>query len=114
VPYTAYREAQLHIRRGGPSWRKPAGGNPPALTLDEKLLATVLQARFTTPQHVLAELFGVVATTIGNAQRQIKPLLNQGKHTITPSHIKLRTLAELTTYAAAHGITLTPSTNPAC
>jgi transposase len=114
LPYAAYREAQLHVQRGGLCWRKPAGGHPPALTLDEKILVTVLRTRFGTPQHVLAELFGVVTGTISNAQRQIKPLLEQGKHTITTSQTRLRTLTELTTYAAAHGITLTPGTKPAC
>ena len=114
LPYTAYREAQLHIQRGGPCWRKPAGGHPPALTLEEKLLATVLRTRFGTPQHVLAELFGVVKATISKAQQQITPLLEQSKHTITPAHDRLTTLADLTAYAAAHGITLTPGTKPAC
>ena len=114
LPYTAYREAQLHVQRGGPCWRKPAGGHPPALTLEEKLLATVLRTRFGTPQHVLAELFGVVKATISKAQQQITPLLEQRKHTIAPAHDRLTTLADLTAYAAAHGITLTPGTKPAC
>jgi hypothetical protein len=114
LPYTAHREARLHVQRGGPCWRKPAGGHPPALTLEEKLLITVLRVRFGTPQHVLAELFGVVTGTISNAQRQVKPLLDRGKHTITPAHTRLKTLTELTTYAATHGITLTPGTKAAC
>jgi Rhodopirellula transposase DDE domain len=109
LPYTAYREAQLHVQRGGPCWRKPAGGHPPALTVEEKILATILRARFGLPQRVLAELFGVVTDTISRAERQIKPLLQQHNHTITPAPTKLRNLTELTTYAAAHGITLTPS-----
>jgi hypothetical protein len=114
VPYAAYREAQLHVQRGGPCWRKPAGGHPPALTLEEKILVTVLQARFATPQHVLAELFGVVTGTISRAQQQIKPLLEQRKHVIEPSPTKLKTLTALTTYAAAHKIILTPGAKAAC
>ncbi|MGH3432526.1 MAG: ISAzo13 family transposase [Thermocrispum sp.] len=113
VPYTAYREAELHVRRGGPSWRKPAGGHPPAFTLSEMLLITVLRARFRTPQHVLAELFGVSTPTIAKAERQLKTLLDQRKHTITPTGTRLRTLTELTDYAASHGITLTPGTKAA-
>ena len=113
VPYTAYREAELHVRRGGPSWRKPAGGNPPALTLPEMLLITVLRARFRMPRRVLAELFGVVDNTIAKAERQIKPILDQRKHTTTPTGTRFRTLAELTHYAATHGITLTPGTKAA-
>lgn len=114
MPHTAYREAELHIRRGGPSWRKPAGGHPPALTLEEKILATVLRARFGTPQRELAELFGVVTGTISKAQRDIRPLLEQRKHTITPAPNPIKNLAQLTNYAAAHGITLTPGTRSAC
>ena len=113
VPYTAYREAELHIRRGGPSWRKPAGGGPPALTVAEMLLATILRARFRIPRRVLAELFGVVDGTIAKAERQLKPLLDQRNHTTTPTGIRMRTLTELINYAAAHGITLTPGTKAA-
>jgi hypothetical protein len=97
-----------------PRWRKPGAGSPPALTLEEKLLATVLHTRFTTPQRVLADLFGVAQATISHAQRQITPLLDQAKHAIPPTPTTLKTLTELTTYAARHGITLTPGTKPAC
>jgi hypothetical protein len=113
IPYTAYREAELHVRRGGPSWRKPAGGHPPALTLPEMILATVLRARFHLPRHVLADLFGTTDDTIAKAERQTHPLLDQHKHTIEPAETTFRTLAELTAYAAAHGVTLTPGTKPA-
>jgi hypothetical protein len=113
VPYTAYREAELHVRRGGPSWRKPAGGHPPAFTLSEMLLITVLRARFRISQPVLAELFGVSTPTIAKANRQVKTLLDQRKHTITPTGIRMRTLTELTHYADTHGITLTPGVKAA-
>jgi hypothetical protein len=112
LPYTAYREAQLHVQRGGPSWRKPAGGHPPALTVEEKLLVTVLRARFRTPQHVLGALFGVNPATIATAQRQITPLLDQRKHHVEPADTTLTTLDQLTTFAASNGITLTPGTKP--
>ncbi|HEY3604186.1 MAG TPA: ISAzo13 family transposase [Sporichthyaceae bacterium] len=114
LPYTAYREAELHVRRGGPSWRKPAGGHPPALTLPEMLLVAVLRVRFRMPRHILAELFGVTDGPIAKAERQIKPLLDQRKHTITPTQTKFSTLTELTTYAATHGVTLTPTAKSAC
>jgi hypothetical protein len=113
IPYTAYREAELHVRRGGPSWRKPAGGHPPTLALPEMLLATILRARFHLPRHVLADLFGTTEATIAKAERQTHPLLDQHKHTIEPAETTFRTLAELTAYAAAHGVTLTPGTKPA-
>lgn len=62
---------------GGPLTRKPAVRHPPALTLAEQVLVTVLRQRFSTPQHVLAELFGVVTGTIAKVERQARPLLDQ-------------------------------------
>jgi len=113
IPYQAHREARLHIARGGPARRKPAGGYPPALTLSEMILASVLRARFGLPRRVLAELFGVVIGTIANADRMIRPLLDQQRHLIEPAGPSFKTLAELSAYAAAHGVTLTPGTKAA-
>ena len=55
----------------------------------------------------------MVDGTIAKAERQLKPLLDQRKHTITPTGTRLRTLTELINYAATHGITLTPGTKAA-
>ncbi len=114
TPYQAQREAALYIARGGPPTRKPAGGHQPALSLAEQVLVTVLRQRFRTPQHVLAELFGVVTGTIAKAERQARPLLETHGHHIEPAPAPVKTLAELTAYATAHGIELTPKAKPAC
>jgi DNA-binding XRE family transcriptional regulator len=114
IPYQAQRDAELYIRRGGPPARKPADRHPPALTLAEQALVTVLRQRFRTPQHVLAELFGVVTGTIAKAERQARPLLQQYDPQIKPARKPIKTLAELTAYAAAHGVDLTPKAKPAC
>ena len=113
IPYQAQRDAGLYIRRGGPPTRKPADRHPPALTLAEQALVTVLHQRFRTPQHVLAELYGVVTGTIAKAERQIRPLLIQAGYAIEPAGTRLGTLAELTAYASSHGLELTPKTKPA-
>ena len=113
IPYQAHREAGLHIARGGPASRKPAGGYPAALTLPEMILATILRARFRMPQRVTAELFGVVIGTIAKAERQIRPLLDQRRHVIQPAGTHIKTLPELTEFAAAHGVTLIPGTKAA-
>ena len=113
VPYQAQRDAERYIRRGGPATRKPAGGHPPALTLAEQVLVTVMRQRWRTPRPVLAGLFGVVTDTIGTAERQIRPLLDQAGHHIKPVGTPLTTLASLTEYASSNGITLTPKTKPA-
>ena len=60
-----------------------------------------------------AELFGVAIGTIAKAERQIRPLLDQHGHVIQPAGIQVRTLAELTDLAAAHGVTLIPGTKAA-
>jgi hypothetical protein len=114
VPYQAQRDAELYVARGGPPARKPAIRHPPALTLPEQALATVLRQRFRTPQHVLAELFGVVTGTIAKAERQARPLLEQYGLQIKPARKPIKTLAELTAYASLHGIDLTPKAKPAC
>ena len=113
IPYQAHREAGLHIARGGPASRKPAGGYPAALTLPEMILATILRARFRMPQRVPAELFGVVTGTIAKAERQIRPLPEQHQHVIQPAGMQVKTLAELTALAARHDITLIPGTKAA-
>ena len=77
ITHQAQRHTRLYIRRGGPPTRKPAGGHPPALTIAEKTLVTLLRLRFRPPKPVLAELFGVVPNTITSAERQIWPLLTQ-------------------------------------
>jgi hypothetical protein len=85
VPYQAQREADRHIARGGPATRQRAGGHPQTMTLGEKTLVTIMRQRLAVPRSILAGLFGVSANTIGTAERQIKPLLQQAGHTSSPS-----------------------------
>ena len=86
---------------------------PAALTLPEMILATIVRARFRLPRRVTAELLGVVIGTIAKAERQIRPLLDQRRYVIQPAGTDIKTLAELTDFAAAHSITLTPGTKAA-
>ncbi|MGO9083003.1 MAG: ISAzo13 family transposase [Streptosporangiaceae bacterium] len=114
TPHQLQREAALYIARGGPPARKPAGGHPPALSLAEQVLVTVLRQRFGLPQHALAGLFGVVTGTIARAEHQARPLLEHHGYQIGKAPQPIRTLAGLTAYAAAHGVDLTPKAKPAC
>ena len=111
--HQAQRHAALYIRRGGPPTRKPAGGHPPALSLAEQTLVTVLRLRFRTPQAALAQLFGVVTGTISKAERETRPLLYQHGYIIEPARTPLKTLTDLTAYAQANGLVLTPKAKPA-
>ena len=51
--------------------------------------------------------------TITKAERQIRPLLDQRRHVIQPAGTHVQTLAGLTAFAAAHGVTLIPGTKAA-
>ena len=100
----------LHARRGD----LPAPRRHPPLNLAEQTLITMLRLRFRPPVPVLAELFGVPASVITRAQRQIWPLLVQAGYPTQPAGPQLTTLTGLTTYAQAHGLNPTPEPKPAC
>jgi hypothetical protein len=101
------REANLHRQRGGPRRVAAGTGRHPALTLAERVLATVLHRRFGLPQIAIAELFGVTLMTANRAIRQIGPLLDQAGHVITPAAKRLYSVAELTAFAANAGVITT-------
>jgi hypothetical protein len=85
----------------------PAPG-PQPLSLADQALTTVLRLRFRTPPAILADLYGVHASTIRTASDRVWPhLVHAGYHT-PPAGPVLRTLPELTAYAHAHGLTITP------
>jgi hypothetical protein len=113
IPHQIRAEAARHLRRRGPATRKPAGGHPPALTFAEQALITVLRLRFRPLQSALAELFGVVTGTIVKAEQQTRSLLQHAGYHIPPATHRLRTLTELTVYAAHYNINLTPKPKPA-
>jgi Rhodopirellula transposase DDE domain len=93
--------------------RTHAGEPPPGpqpLSLADQALITVLRLRFRTPPPALAGLYGVHASTIRSASDRIWPcLLHAGYHT-PPAGPALRTLPELTAYAHANGLDITPRT----
>jgi hypothetical protein len=108
------READLHRQRGGPRRVAAGTGRHPALTLAERVLATVLHHRFGMPQIAIAELFGVTLMTANRAIRQIDPLLDQVGQVITPATKRLYSVAELTAFVTTTGIITTPKIESAC
>jgi hypothetical protein len=114
LPRHTQREADLHRQRGGPRRVAPGTGRHPGLTLTDRVLITVLHQRFRLPQAVLAELFQVTHMTANRAIRQIRPLLDQIGHTITPTEKHLYSMADLTAYAARTGIISPPQAKSAC
>lgn len=114
ISYPAQRDTDLYLHRGGSPLRASQRGHASsALTVSEKALATVLRQRFAVPVRTLAALFGVTHPTIATAERQLKPLLERHCRTIAPTGTRLRTLADLTAFAAHVGVPLTPKTKPA-
>jgi len=91
----------LHAHLGDPP-------RPHTLNLAEQALITIVRLRFRPPPAVLATLFGVSARAIIRAQRRIWPLLVHTGYPTQPAGPPLTTLTSLTSYAQAHGLTLTP------
>ena len=112
--WTAHREKGLRQRRGGDRRRAAGAGARPKLDLAGRLLATLLHLRLSLPQPVIALLLGVDRTTITRAIGVGRHLLEQHGTTIDPAPVRLYTLADLSVYAAAHGITQEPETKAAC
>jgi hypothetical protein len=96
----------VHTQAGDP----PPGPQP--LSLADQALITVLRLRFRTPPAALAALYGVHASTIRAASDRTWPhLVHAGYHT-PPAGPALKTLPELTAYAGAHGLAITPRPEP--
>jgi len=94
----------LHDRLGDP----PASRRP-ALTLAEQTLITMLSLRFRPHAATLAQLFAVPAGAITTARHRIWPLLIQAGYPTELAGPQLKTLTDLTGYARAHGLSLTPT-----
>jgi hypothetical protein len=94
----------LHARLGD-----PPPGRRPALNLAEQTLITVLALRFRPHAAALAQLFAVSASAITTAQRRTWPLLVQAGYPTGLAGPQLKTLTDLTAYARAHGLNLTPT-----
>jgi transposase len=107
------RETELHHQRGGPRKVAAGTGRHPSLTLPERLVITVVHHRLGLPQAVLADLFQVTLMTANRAIRQIRSLLDQTGHTITPARKRLHTAADLTAYAISTGA-IPPKISSAC
>ena len=113
-PWSTQREQALRQRRGGDRRRAAGAGARPRLDLAGRVLATLLHLRLSLPQPVIARLFSADRTTITRAIGVTRQLLAQHGITIEPAPARLYTLADLTAYAAAHGITQEPEIKPAC
>jgi transposase len=108
IPWQARREQQLYQRRGRPRRRAARPDAPRKLDLTDHILATLLQLRFRLPAVAMAPLFGADQTTVSQAIKHTRELMNQHRITITPGPARPRTLDDFRTYAATAGLTIPP------
>jgi Rhodopirellula transposase DDE domain len=109
------RETSLDARRGHrPRLTAPGTGRRPILTLADRLLAAILHQRLALPQVAIAALFSVRPETINKRIRDIRQLLGQAGHAISPGPRRLASLDELHRLAAAEGIAIPSEIKTAC
>jgi transposase len=93
---TAQAERIGYQRRGGPRQAGTRGGVfPQKISNRERVLLAVLDQRRLCTMDVLADLLDVSRSSIGNAIREIRPLLEQAGHTSTPAPTRCRSATEL-------------------
>jgi transposase len=98
----AQAERLSYQRRGGPRQAGTRSGVfHQKISNRERVLVAVLYQRRLCTMDVLADLLVVCRSSIGNAIRQTRPLLEQAGHTFTPAPTRYRTAAELLASVAA-------------
>ena len=113
-PQEAQREQARRRRRGTARRRAPGAGPRTKLTNADRILATVLYLRRLCTQAVLGELFAVDRSRITEAIREIRPLLEEHGHAITPATARFPAPADLITFLAAEDAEPAAQIKPAC
>ena len=109
------RETDLGKRRGHrPRLIAVGPGRRPALTLADRLLATVLHHRLGLPQTAVAAWSTSGPRRSTGRIREIRQLLDEAGHTIQPGPHRLASLDDLYNLATAEGITIASEIKTAC
>jgi hypothetical protein len=108
------REHNRYARRGAQRRRAAGAGPPIKLTDADRILATVLYLRRLCTQAVLADLFNVDRKTITTAVQDVRPLLQQHGHAITPSTARFPAPTDLIAFLAQVDDTPQSEIKPAC
>ena len=103
--WAAAREDRLHARRARGRIRKAGAGRRPTPTFTDRVVITLIHLRLAIPHDALAVAYAVDRTTITRAVTQIRPLLPR-RGFATPTRARPHTLADVSAYAAAEGVTL--------
>jgi hypothetical protein len=105
--WMAAEESRLRERRGHERLRAPGAGPDHDLPFTDRVIVTLVHLRLQLPHAALAELYGVDRSTVTRAVREIRPLLAaRGFAVPHRTDLRLRTLADVFAYAAAHGVQL--------
>ncbi len=104
-PWQARRDSALRQRRGADRCRAEGAGRRHDLVFTDRVLVTLAVLRLQVPHAALAVMYGVDRSTITRAVREVRPLL-AGRGYATAAGPRLRTLADVFAYAAAHGVKL--------
>jgi len=105
--WTAAEESRLRERRGHERMRAPGAGPDHDLPFVDRVIVTLVNLRFQLPHELLAELYGVHRSTVTRAVGEVRPLLAaRGFAVPGRPDLRLRTLADVFAYAAAHGVEL--------
>jgi hypothetical protein len=106
-PWMAAEEARLRERRGHDRMRTPGAGPDHDLPFTDRVIVTLVHLRFQLPHAALAGLYQVDRSTVTRAVREVRPLLAaRGFAVPGRPDLRLRTLADVFAYAAAHGVEL--------
>jgi len=106
-PWVAGQESQLRERRGHDRQRAAGAGPDHQLVFTDRVIATLVILRFQLPHAALALFYEVDRSTITRAVHEIRPLLAARGFAVPGSpDLRLRTLADVFTYAASHGVEL--------
>ena len=105
--WTAAEDARLRERRGHDRLRAPGAGPDHDLPFTDRVIVTLVYLRLQLPHAALAELYGVHRSTVTRAVTEVRPLLAARGFTVPHRpDLRLRTLADVFAYAAAHGTEL--------
>jgi len=106
-PWMAQQESRLRDRRGRGRQRAAGAGPGHDLVFADRVIATLVILRFQLPHAAVALFYEVDRSTITRAVHEVRPLLAaRGFAVPRNSGLRLRTLADVFSYAAAEGVTL--------
>ena len=108
-PWMAAGEARPRERREHDRLRAAGAGPDHELVLTGRVIGTPVYLRFRLPHAALAELHRVDRSTLSRAIGETRPLLAARGFAVPGAPgIRLRTLAGVSAYAPARGVTLRP------